>query len=395
MTAAPGTSEGGHLDYYKAHGIAPVHYDLVDLQAHFDRREALYRSLGLPAVAFKGVDVLEVAPGTGQNSTYVATRRPRTLHLVEPNPAGLAAISATYAGLTVEHTRPLISDSRLEEFDPGRSYDVVICENWLGALPSEQALIGKLASLVSPGGCLVLTVVPLSGFFPNVMRKLLALRIAPPTIDFETRTSLLVRAFGPHLATMPAMTRSHRDWVHDCMINPHYLNVALPLETALAAVGPGMEILQTFPRFAPDWRWFKGLVGSNRRFNEVVLEAQEANIHNFIDHRRVLPARPAGTDAGLDRAFVEAHKVALAWQAAFLAGDAAAVAQAGQDIERLVAQIGGALSLVDPESAAALAEFAQVWRREPVDVETVAGMGPFAGLFGRETVYVSMTRTLA
>lgn len=394
MTTRSTTSEGGHLDYYKTHGIAPVHYDLADLKAHFERRDSLYRSLGLPPAALKGVDVLEVAPGTGQNSTYIASRMPARLHLVEPNPAGLSAISATYAGLTIEHTRPKIHASRLEEFSPGRLYDIVICENWLGALPAEQALIAKLSELVAPGGVLVLTVVPLSGFFPNVMRKLLALRIAPPTLDFETRTSILVEAFGPHLATMPAMTRSHRDWVHDCMINPHYLNVALPLQTALEALGPRMELLHTFPRFATDWRWFKGLVGEARRFSDTAIEAQRSNVHNFVDHRRVLPQRSATENAALDQAFTAAHTQALDWQSAFFADDTEARDTAGLEIERRLDEIQGALSHVDPDSSAAIAELAQVWRQKHVDAAAVRAMKPFGALFGRETVYVSLTRTL-
>ena len=47
------TTAGGHLEYYKARGLAPVAYRTDDLQAHFERRDSLYRSLGLPPAAFK------------------------------------------------------------------------------------------------------------------------------------------------------------------------------------------------------------------------------------------------------------------------------------------------------------------------------------------------------
>ncbi|MGA9298697.1 MAG: hypothetical protein WBW45_00465, partial [Bradyrhizobium sp.] len=70
MSDAPHPESNGHLGYYIEHGISPVTYRTDDIGAHFDRRDSLYRSLGLPSIAFKSADVLEVAPGSGQNSLY-------------------------------------------------------------------------------------------------------------------------------------------------------------------------------------------------------------------------------------------------------------------------------------------------------------------------------------
>ena len=67
----------GHLEYYTRYGINPVRYDLSDLQLHLDRRGSLYRTLGVTPLAVRGARVLEVAPGTGQNSLYLARLAPR------------------------------------------------------------------------------------------------------------------------------------------------------------------------------------------------------------------------------------------------------------------------------------------------------------------------------
>jgi hypothetical protein len=116
----------GHLSYYIQHGISPVSYRTDDIGAHFDRRDSLYRSLGLPSVAFKGADVLEVAPGSGQNSLYIATCAPASLTLVEPNPAGRRDIGAAYAGLKIPHTPPTLIAETLQRFTPERRFDIVI-----------------------------------------------------------------------------------------------------------------------------------------------------------------------------------------------------------------------------------------------------------------------------
>ena len=74
------------LQYYINEGISPVHYDLTDIDKHFQIRASLYRLLGIIPSFFKGKDILEVAPGSGHNSIYTSTLLPRTYDLVEPNP---------------------------------------------------------------------------------------------------------------------------------------------------------------------------------------------------------------------------------------------------------------------------------------------------------------------
>jgi 2-polyprenyl-3-methyl-5-hydroxy-6-metoxy-1,4-benzoquinol methylase len=392
VSDSPEHAQGGHLDHYVRHGISPVRYRMDDLAAHLDRRDSLYRTLGLPPIAFRDAAILEVAPGSGQNSLYLATCRPTSLTLIEPNPVARDDIAAAYAGLPIPHTAPTLVASTLQKFAPGRQFDVVICENWLGGLPHEVVLIQKLASLVAPGGVMVLTIVPLAGFFANVMRKLLALRIAPAGLDFEARTAILVEVFGPHLATIPHMTRTHRDWVQDCMLNPHYLNVGLPLETVLGAIGGDLEALATCPRFANDWRWFKGLAGANRRFNEVLTEASSANLHTLVDHRSTYQPRSAAENQALHVAFGAVHALARSWQAAFAAAEGTCLSALTAQIAARLRQIEVNLHTVDSELAAAVAELEALWSKSAPTQAEVRDMPNFGPLFGRETVYLSLTR---
>lgn len=390
----PAIPSKGHLSYYKEHGISPVKYRSDDRAEHFERRDSLYRSLGLPPLAFKGVDVLEVAPGSGQNSLYVACCGPAHFDLVEPNPAGRADIEAAYASIDVAHTVPVLHHLMLQEFEPARTFDIVLCENWLGALPEEVSLIRKLVTLVAPGGALVLTVVPLAGFFPNVMRKLIALRLMEPAQSFEARTELMLTAFGPHLATIRAMTRSHRDWVHDCMINPHYLHVALPLPTVLEAIGAQMEVLATYPRMSVDWRWFKGLTGEARQFNELQLEAFSTAALSFVDYRTVRPPLDGDMARRLEDAFAAFHEVALAAQASGLSSRTPVDDPANADVRTALETVVDLLVVAAPDLEAALREVQALWESPTVTADEVGAMTHFSALFGRETVYASFTKPL-
>lgn len=53
------------LEYYLKHNISPEHQDISDLKIHFERREKLYRQCGIPGLAFRNAEILEVGPGGG------------------------------------------------------------------------------------------------------------------------------------------------------------------------------------------------------------------------------------------------------------------------------------------------------------------------------------------
>jgi hypothetical protein len=59
------------VDFYNKHDISPVSQDISDLEKHFQKRDSLLLSLGIPALLIKGSSVIEFRAGSGQNSTYI------------------------------------------------------------------------------------------------------------------------------------------------------------------------------------------------------------------------------------------------------------------------------------------------------------------------------------
>jgi len=385
-------SNSSHLDYYLKHKISPVHYNSGALSKHAEIRESLYQSLGLAPTTLKGVDILEIAPGSGQNSVFAASCMPASLTLVEPNPTGREQIESLYATLSHPHVKPEIVPKMLQDFNPSHRYDIVICENWLGARADEVELIKKLASLVALGGILVITAVPISGFFPNIMRRLLALRIAPEDMEFEKRTSVLVEAFGPHLDTIEHMTRSHRDWVHDCMMNPHYLNVGLPFETINEAIGSSMEVMSTYPRFTNDWRWFKSLSREVRKFNDQLVAAQSGNLCNFLDYRREFPINKLDSDGSIINTINAIHRSALDWENAYNNKENDKATKLSGSITSMLDEIKTSIEPADAEIAQAIAELKDIWQTESLTSKDISDMRHFSHIFGRETVYMSLVK---
>ena len=65
-----------HLEFYEENNISPVRQDITNLERHIQRRSSLYEQLGLPSLLFRDKKILEVGPGSGHNSLYVASCMP-------------------------------------------------------------------------------------------------------------------------------------------------------------------------------------------------------------------------------------------------------------------------------------------------------------------------------
>jgi 2-polyprenyl-3-methyl-5-hydroxy-6-metoxy-1,4-benzoquinol methylase len=380
-----------HLEFYRQHQITPVRYDLSSMDAHLERRFALYAKLGLPPVSFKNAKVLEIAAGTGHNSLYISQLLPAQLTLLEPNEVAVEYIRKTYQSFERPHTSPELITKMIEDFSSEEFFDIVLCENWLGCSDHELSLLKKISGMVAPQGMLVLTTIAPIGFVPNVLRRFMSSYLAPLHKDFQERTELLVSAFGSHLATMAAMTRNPVDWVQDNMINPAYFGLCLSIPLLLEQVGARFEALGSSPAFSEDWRWFKSLHGQQGRFNQQFLDEYWKKAHNLIDYRET-------PTVGETRGNLELEKKALQLLGAVAHHEEGYLKQgdfvaAAKEVHYLLAEL---LDLIPKHLARVIAGLREALSliQVPGSITgpAVAKMTEFNGLFGRETVYVSLIR---
>jgi 2-polyprenyl-3-methyl-5-hydroxy-6-metoxy-1,4-benzoquinol methylase len=384
MNTRPQTDQD-HLDFYLEHQISPVRQDISDLGRHLERRESLYRNLGLPAMFIEGKGVLEVGPGSGHNSIHVAAAKPAILDLVEPNPTGARGVEDLYASLSIPHTPPRLICQRLEEFNAAAEYDVVIAEAWLGVPEHERELMARLAGFVRPGGILVTTLSSPIGMLANTLRRILGSVLVHAIPTLEEKSTQLLTAFGPHLDTLADMSRPHLDWVQDSLLNPGFLTSCLTPAPLFKALGDGYSLYNSYPRLVTDWRWYKSLYGVKRRFNEIYLESYFALCHNLFDHRSVLPARAPERNAELEESCF-----ALMSRVAAYENENARVPVA--ELTDLVEPIRDNIDEVSPVWSAAIEEFIIVLTEKGVEPGRIAAMAALGPVFGRELLYVSMIR---
>lgn len=380
-----------HLEYYREHQITPVHYNLQCMQSHFERREALYQKLGLLPLAFRQSNVLEIAAGTGQNSLYIAQLQPKTFVLLEPNEVAVADIKNTYEQFAAPHTQPKIVTTTLENYAPESSFDIVLCENWLGTSEHEKALLNKLSTFVAQQGVLVLTTVSPIGFVPNLLRRFLAIYLCREQHDFLQKTEILSMAFDSHLKTLTAMTRNITDWVQDNMLNPAYFGLCLSIPTVIERLKDRFAILGSSPDFATDWRWFKSVYGEERRFNEHFLMEYWQNAHNFLDYRETPQPYNSNINFELESTACELlHQIAEHEDAYMDQKDLVPYA------ESVWNALNEFIALIPPSFTAAqngLKEVGEFIRTpDAITIQSVQDATYFRGLFGRETAYISLVR---
>lgn len=334
----------------------------------------------------RGANVLEVAAGTGQNSVYLASLLPVRLTLLEPNPVGLQSIRECYRSLSLPHTKPELIEGKLESYEPGGKFDIVICENWLGASPEERALLKKLAGMVALGGVLVVTCVSPIGFLPNVVRRALAVNLTAQLLGFDDKTRRLVEAFSPHLASLSSMTRSAVDWVHDNMLNPVYFDLCLTIPMVVSNLGEQFQAVGVSPGFRRDWRWFKAIHGDEFEFNRVLTDEYFRNCHRFLDYREIYEDR-----SPVDNRLLEDEAASLVSAARdYEATATESLAPLITGIKKLHTQLNGFAS----RPADALMEAADLLQRKAISTTEVSQSPELSGWFGRETIYVSLERMI-
>jgi SAM-dependent methyltransferase len=380
------------LDYYLQREISPVHYLASNLTEHLERRQSLYDMLGLPGLVFRDKKVLEIAAGSGQNSLYVAAQRPSRYVIVEPNPVALRQIEETYRDFGIAHTRPEVIALTLENYPREETFDVVICEGWLGSSSHERALVGAIADRVAPGGMMVLTALSICGWLSNLIRFCLTQKLlANGAADYDGQVRIVMEAFSPHLQTITGMTRRHEDWVKDNMVNPTYLDQGLTLEMVLEEAAPrGFTVFGASPDYITEWRWFKQLHGDNIRTNENVLACYERWSHNFLDYRRTFGER----DAGLNR---QLNVLSGALLEALSESKSKAPGELGKryfsGIAAILGEIARNLETVAGDLGAAVEEAIRVLDAPDATPAAIAAMRDFKPWFGRETLYYCLQRS--
>jgi ubiquinone/menaquinone biosynthesis C-methylase UbiE len=370
------------VDFYRSNQISPVAQDISDLRRHLDRRDALYRHLGLVPGWLRGRSVIEFGPGSGYNALHTAGLAPSRYMLVDDNPTGLNAARGLLAG-RFPATQMVFAEALVEDFQSEERFDLVICEGTIPFQMDPPNFLRRVASFAASGGVVVTTCVDGVSMLAETLRRLAGALLWRPEQSTAERAKLLLPIFSPHLATLKGMSRSHEDWILDQIVQP-LVGRLLSIDDAIAALDTEFDAHGTSPRFLADWRWHKDIHGNATNHNLVAREGYARNLHNLIDYRFAGDPRNAEENR---RLLVLGDGLFYLVQRFIETRDDALLAEVPERIAE-VASLCGEFSIA---TATAFADYRRVfvqWRK----TGRMPLFGDFAACFGRGQQYLSFIR---
>lgn len=378
------------LDFYRRHGISPVRQNIQNLDAHFARRAALYRHLGILPAFLRGRTVLEIGPGSGFNSVYTASLRPSRYVLVEANPRGVDDIASLFSNFPELAGGIEVVSASADYYRSAEPFEFVFCEGMvaLAGVPDPQRLLRRVAENTGPGGLLVITCIDAVSDFAETLRRLVAQLVIDPASDIDEQVQVLLPIFEPHLSSLAGMSRHHDDWIIDNLLNPASIGPLLSIPDAVSALAGEFDVFGASPHFLTDWRWYKAIAGADGGFNELAADRYWANVHNLLDYRQLSPPRDPSDNRRL-------------YDSCTAVRDAVREYETRRD-RRVVAGILDALHAVAsgvrpflPATADAIAELRGLLARPSLDGAAVAASSAFGPWFGRGQQYLSFSRRSA
>jgi SAM-dependent methyltransferase len=281
--------ERAFLDFYTKHNISPVSQDISDVKAHFARREALYRHLGIIPSFIRGKKILEFGPGSGHNALYTASLGPERYVLVDGNPAGLLETRERLSACDCEIE---VVESLIESYTTDERFDMVMCE---GAIPWQihpQDILKAVSQFVAPGGVLVITCIDKISALGDSLRRLEAAIVLDREKCIEDQVQQLMPFFKQDLDSLTGMSRPYEDWILDQILQP-FIGNFFSIEEAIDTIDDEFEVYSSSPHFMIDWSWYKEVPLRTATRNQLGIRAYKENIHNLMDYRFTFLPRSA------------------------------------------------------------------------------------------------------
>jgi hypothetical protein len=232
-------------EYYGRQDIAPTFADLRDEAAVADYQSArealLVGRLALPIPFFRGAEVLEYGPDTGENAMVFARWGAR-MTLVEPALAAHSKVGSYFERFAPAGALRELVVADVLTYVCERRFDMVVAEGFVYTISPKTAWLDAFRRALVPGGLVLVSYYERTASLFELMLRVpfAALRRR----DGCDRLAAAERLYRPKWDRIPH-TRSFDSWVLDVLENPfvrlHYFIDASELVVDAAASGFGLH----------------------------------------------------------------------------------------------------------------------------------------------------------
>jgi hypothetical protein len=207
-------------EYYQRQSVGPTFADLRDeaaIAAYQGARETLLGDrLALPTTLFRGAEILEFGPDTGENALVFARLGARVT-LVEPVRGAHPKIAAYFERFAPPGALRELVAADVLTYRADRRFDMIVAEGFIYTVTPSTLWLDAFARALAPSGLALISYIERSAaLFELLLRVPFA---ALRRRDGTDRVAIAERLYGRKWARIPH-TRSFASWVMDVLDNP-------------------------------------------------------------------------------------------------------------------------------------------------------------------------------
>lgn len=277
------------FEYYEKQNFLPTFANLVDeaaLGRHERTRRRLFNDhLYLPVALFRGADVVEFGPDSGENSLAFAKWGAR-LTLVEPHQASHATINSYFDRFGLRGQLSSIEMVDVENYRSERQFDFIDAEGFISTIQPTEKWLSIFNGLLKEEGIFVITFCGrLSAFF-DLLWKATYSRVGDHLSARNEETAWAL--FEPKWMSVPH-ARSFGAWVKDMLENPFIRRTPYmmdPLQLCADAAKRGFQLYSSWPTYrdALDVYWHKS-AGPDRHLTGLTSHIYKSSLSGFFGRK--------------------------------------------------------------------------------------------------------------
>lgn len=251
------------LNFYVNNKITTEHIDIDGYGEYIQKRKNLYRQLGIPILAIKDADILEVGPGVGHNTIPLITKwGAKHVDMLEPNPVAAKELKSNFESRGICEETYEIYPLILEEFDEDKKYDLVIAEGYVHFAHNWKEFLGAMKKYTHENSIVVVTCADEIGLYVERMKRVVGQYAVRDIERLEDKAEYLDKLWnGQELReNLKGMTRSSKEWISDMIFNEASIfEHAMTMKDAIDEMGDEFNVLGASQNFFTDYSWYKDL----------------------------------------------------------------------------------------------------------------------------------------
>lgn len=271
--------------YYSKQKVQPTFAGFKnekELQGYVETRKSVFYRLMLPHTFFKGKEVLEFGPDTGENSLVFANWG-AGVTIVEPNVTSHDYIKEYFSRFNFENSLKKVSASSMLDFDTKNVFDVIDAEGFIYTIKPNSAWIKKAQSLLNLDGLFILSYMELYGSFIELLTKAVYYRVV--LMGMPDNVETVQRLFSNKWDSIDH-TRKFESWYMDVIKNPFVRKEYFIDSSSLIKDmrDDGFRIFSSWPNYREfnNAKWIKSPVNESEEIVLNVTVTEKNRLSNFL-----------------------------------------------------------------------------------------------------------------